>query len=229
MWLQIFQEARFRKEDLDVSKDSWSAYIYTSNYWRLVVFLEKAISLMYRQKKLASTDKQPNYMRENTKILKRAYIITIQSVTITKAQQITYRREKVLELSAKGLTQQEIAGELLVSQKTVSNDLTWLKNDAIEVVKQSREYIAFEYTKSLAVLDHIKKMAFEIADKTEEDRNKITALRLAAETEVSKARLLAEGPGVLAVADLQERLNKIENLQFQNHLQRQQQHQVTQW
>jgi DNA-binding NarL/FixJ family response regulator len=79
---------------------------------------------MYRQKKLASTDKQPNYMRENTKILKRAYIITIQSVTVTKAQQITYRREKVLELSAKGLTQQEIAGELLVSQKTVSNDLT---------------------------------------------------------------------------------------------------------
>ena len=149
-------------------------------------------------------------------------------MTVTKQQQITYRREKVLELSAQGLTQQEIARKLLVSQKTVSNDINWLKNDAIEVIKRSREYLAFEYTKSLAVLDHIKKRAFEIADKTEEDRNKITALRLAVETEISKARLLAEGPGVLAVTDLQERLNKIENLQFQNHLQRQQQLQVTQ-
>jgi transcriptional antiterminator len=150
-------------------------------------------------------------------------------LTVTKQQQITYRREKVLELSAQGLTQQEIARKLLVSQKTVSNDINWLKNDAIEVIKRSREYLAFEYTKSLAVLDHIKKRAFEIADKTEEDRNKITALRLAAETEISKAHLLAEGPGILAVTDLQERLNKIENLQFQNHLQRQQQQlQVTQ-
>ena len=149
-------------------------------------------------------------------------------MTVTKQQQITYRREKVLELAAQGLTQQEIARKLLVSQKTVSNDINWLKNDAIEVIKRSREYLAFEYTKSLAVLDHIKKRAFEIADKTEEDRNKITALRLAVETEISKARLLAEGPGVLAVTDLQERLNKIENLQFQNHLQRQQQLQVTQ-
>jgi transcriptional antiterminator len=147
-------------------------------------------------------------------------------LTVTKQQQITYRREKVLELSAQGLTQQEIARKLLVSQKTVSNDINWLKNDAIEVIKRSREYLAFEYTKSLAVLDHIKKRAFEIADKTEEDRNKITALRLAVETEISKARLLAEGPGVLAVTDLQERLNKIENLQFQNHLQRQQQQQL---
>lgn len=147
-------------------------------------------------------------------------------MTVTKQQQITYRREKVLELSAQGLTQQEIARKLLVSQKTVSNDINWLKNDAIEVIKRSREYLAFEYTKSLAVLDHIKKRAFEIADKTEEDRNKITALRLAVETEISKARLLAEGPGVLAVTDLQERLNKIENLQFQNHLQRQQQQQL---
>jgi transcriptional antiterminator len=149
-------------------------------------------------------------------------------LTVTKQQQITYRREKVLELSAQGLTQQEIARKLLVSQKTVSNDINWLKNDAIEVIKRSREYLAFEYTKSLAVLDHIKKRAFEIADKTEEDRNKITALRLAAETEISKARLLAEGPGVLVVTDLQERLNKIENLQFQNHLQRQQKQQQLQ-
>jgi len=47
-------------------------------------------------------------------------------VTITKQKQIEARRAKVLELSAQGLTQEEIAKKLVaVSQKTVSNDLAW--------------------------------------------------------------------------------------------------------
>lgn len=64
---------------------------------------------------------------------------------ITKKEQLDQRRQAVLELSAQGLTQQEIAGKLLISQKTVSNDLTGLKKDAIEFVKRNRELVAFEY------------------------------------------------------------------------------------
>lgn len=44
-------------------------------------------------------------------------------MTITKQQQIEHRKQTVLELSSQGLTQQEIANKLLISQKTVSNDL----------------------------------------------------------------------------------------------------------
>jgi hypothetical protein len=59
----------------------------------------------------------------------------------------------------------------------------------------------------------------DIADNTEIGyRDKILALRLAAETEVSTARLLAEGPGVLALNDIQERLSRIENYKFQEKL-----------
>jgi len=58
------------------------------------------------------------------------YYITL---TITKEQQIDHRLQTLLELSSEGLTQQEISGKLLNSQKTVlSNDLVWLKKDAIE-------------------------------------------------------------------------------------------------
>ena len=50
------------------------------------------------------------------------------------------------------------------------------------------------------------------------DRDKIMALRLAAEAETSKARLLAEGPGVVSMRDIEERIAKIENYQLQAEL-----------
>jgi hypothetical protein len=36
-----------------------------------------------------------------------------------------------------------------ISQKTVSNDLTALKKDAVEFVKKNREHIAFESQQAL--------------------------------------------------------------------------------
>ena len=39
-------------------------------------------------------------------------------------------RDKVLELCARGLTQQEIASKMNCSQKTISNDIVFLKGDA---------------------------------------------------------------------------------------------------
>jgi DNA-binding transcriptional regulator LsrR (DeoR family) len=79
---------------------------------------------------------------------------------ITKQQQIDQRRQAVLELSSQGLTQQEIANRLLISQKTVSNDLTWLKQDAIEFVKKNREHIAFEYKQVISNFYQLRKEAW---------------------------------------------------------------------
>jgi arginine repressor len=62
-------------------------------------------------------------------------------LTITKEEQIAQRRVRVLELSSQGLTQYEIVGEIKamgidISQKTISNDLAFLRKDAIEFVKK---------------------------------------------------------------------------------------------
>jgi transcriptional regulator len=67
----------------------------------------------------------------------------------------------VLEFSAQGLTQQEIARELMVSQETVSNDIISLKKVAVEFVKRNREHLAFEYKKAKSVFDQLMKEAWK--------------------------------------------------------------------
>jgi DNA-binding transcriptional regulator LsrR (DeoR family) len=78
----------------------------------------------------------------------------------------------VLELSSQGLTQQEIANRLLISQKTVSNDLTWLKKDAVEFIKRNREHIAFEYKQAMSNFYQLRKEAWKHFSSTKNDNVK---------------------------------------------------------
>ena len=93
-------------------------------------------------------------------------------MVITKEQQIDQRRQTVLELSSQGLTQQEIANRLLISQKTVSNDLTWLKKDAVEFIKRNREHIAFEYKQAMSNFYQLRKEAWKHFSSTKNDNVK---------------------------------------------------------
>jgi DNA-binding transcriptional regulator LsrR (DeoR family) len=80
-------------------------------------------------------------------------------VVITKEQQIDHRRQTVFELSSQGLTQQEIASKSLISQKTVSNDLAFLRKEAIEFVKKNRENVVFGYQRALSNFYQMRKEA----------------------------------------------------------------------
>jgi arginine repressor len=91
--------------------------------------------------------------------------IAIKSVTITKREQIEQRRARVLELSSQGLTQYDIVGRfkeigISVSQKTISNDLAWLRKDAVLFVKENREHVAFEYKQALSNFYQLRKEAW---------------------------------------------------------------------
>ena len=48
----------------------------------------------------------------------------------TKAVQIEWRRAKVVEMRARGLSQIEIAHELQVSKQLISSDVVYLRNQA---------------------------------------------------------------------------------------------------
>jgi hypothetical protein len=113
-----------------------------------------------------------------------------------------------------------IASELNVNEVTIKRDLQYLMDIARQDIRSYvQDKLPFEYMESLALLDNIKKRAFDMANRQGiGDRDKILALRLAAETEVSKERLLAESPGVLAMQTVQERIHKLENYQFQEKL-----------
>jgi len=98
-------------------------------------------------------------------------------VRITKQKQIEARRAKVLELSAQGLTQEEIAKKLVaVSQKTVSNDLVWWRKESMAYIKESGEHIALEYRKVLSNFYQLRKSAWEWFNKPDVDKDTKLAL-----------------------------------------------------
>jgi hypothetical protein len=100
-------------------------------------------------------------------------------MTVTKAQQLACRREKVMELYSRGLTQMEIVSEfskkmgITISQKTISNDLAWLKKDAIDFVVNSRQNLAFEYKQIESNLKELHKAAWQHYESTNDERAKI--------------------------------------------------------
>ncbi|MGE5662492.1 MAG: hypothetical protein ACM3X1_09635 [Ignavibacteriales bacterium] len=102
--------------------------------------------------------------RENCQSFKStlAYI-TITSVKISKEEKIKLRRDKVLELRAQGLTQQEIANKLSafgVSRRTVGNDLEYLSKNALSIVRAHQRNIAFEYQQVLSNFYQLRKDAW---------------------------------------------------------------------
>jgi DNA-directed RNA polymerase specialized sigma24 family protein len=57
----------------------------------------------------------------------------------TKAEQLEWRRAKVIEMRARGLSYQEIAHELQVSKASIGTDVQYLREQAKESI---REYTA---------------------------------------------------------------------------------------
>jgi hypothetical protein len=104
-----------------------------------------------------------------------------------------------------------MANELQVSEFTVKRDLAFLQNLAKQEMKDwVDQRMVWEYTKGLVLLDHIKMRSLKIADETTDDRNKLTALRLAADTEMYKDKLLSGGPTVLMAQEIDDKLKRIE-------------------
>ncbi|MFL6457779.1 MAG: hypothetical protein ACJ71G_12560, partial [Nitrososphaeraceae archaeon] len=56
--------------------------------------------------------------------------------TKTKAEQLQWRRSKVIELRSRGLNQIEIARELQVSEASISSDIAYLRSQAKESIKE---------------------------------------------------------------------------------------------
>ncbi len=54
----------------------------------------------------------------------------------TKSDQLEWRRAKVVEMRARGMTHQEIARELQVSKASISLDMQYLRSQAKESIKR---------------------------------------------------------------------------------------------
>jgi len=115
-------------------------------------------------------------------------------LTNTRTQQIEWRRNKVQELAVKGFTQSDICQILQLSKYTVSRDIKFLREQAKEVIKNHiDEKLPYEFDKAVKGIEEIIKEAFIMvaqAEKTQDNKGKVTALSLAKDSIQTKMDLL---------------------------------------
>lgn len=85
-------------------------------------------------------------------------------------QRIEWRRNKVLELSSQGHSQQEISRILQVSLGTVNKDLQYIRQQAHEnLQKHIQHKLPEEYQRCLAGMNQVLKLSLDIANKPRDD------------------------------------------------------------
>ena len=105
--------------------------------------------------------------------------------------QVQWRRDKVQELCSKEYSQREIASILQVGLATVNRDISYLRNQTkTNIKKYIDELLPEEYEKCMVGLNAITKEACNMAQNTEDKREKIQALSLAKECYSMKLELL---------------------------------------
>jgi transposase len=129
----------------------------------------------------------------------------------TKAGQVEWRRSKVIEMKARGMSQIEIAHELQVSKQSISADVQYLRRQAKESIKEYvMEHLPEQYQVCLSALDTILKHSFEILETSDDNREKLQAMELFKDTHLIKLELLSNA------TTIDSALNYIRNKQEQH-------------
>jgi transcriptional regulator len=97
----------------------------------------------------------------------------------TKSDQLEWRRTKVVEMRARGMTHQEIAHKLQVSRTLITSDIQYLREQAKGTIKEYvTEHLPEQYQVCLSALDTILKHAYKILQTTEDNREKLQAMEV---------------------------------------------------
>jgi HTH domain len=134
--------------------------------------------------------------------------------------QIKERRESILILLTKGKKGYEIAKELRVDASTVSRDIQYLISQSHNYLNTlAKETLPFMYQTSIEGIRNFKECWNIYTTENNNDNinnkditwfHKIAALKLAKECNEALFRLTADGPSVMYVKLLEERLERIE-------------------
>lgn len=115
-----------------------------------------------------------------------------KSNTTAKAEQITWRRNKVIELRSRGLSQAEIARQLQVSEASICIDMQHIRQMAqLNIKHYVTQHLPEQYALALYALDTILRHAYEILQSSHDNREKLQALTLFKDTHLQKLELLS--------------------------------------
>src|ERR671936_499404 len=131
---------------------------------------------------------------------------------VCKSEQLEWRRSKVVEMRARGMSQIEIAHELQVSKQLISLDVQYLREQAKESIREyTTEHLPEQYQVCLSALDTILKHAYDILQTTDDNREKLQAMELFKDTHLVKLELLSNA------TTIDSALNYIRSKQEQQH------------
>jgi hypothetical protein len=110
----------------------------------------------------------------------------------SKAEQLQWRRAKVVEMKARGLSQIEIARQLHVSDASIGSDVQYLRQQAKETIKEyATDHLPEQYHICLVALDSIIKRASDIIETANDNREKLQAMQMYRDTHQLKLELLS--------------------------------------
>jgi DNA-binding transcriptional ArsR family regulator len=128
---------------------------------------------------------------------------------------IEERRRKIASLLAQSLTESEIAQELNVDQSTISRDIKALKEQSQRFIYDlAKSDLAYYYKQCIDGIEQVKRKAWKAYrsnDSSLKLKDKHLALKLVKECDEAKFALFKEGPSVMNLKSLEERLSKIES------------------
>jgi IS30 family transposase len=132
---------------------------------------------------------------------------------------IEERRRQVASLLAQSITETEIAQKLNVDQSTISRDIKALKQMSQQFVFDlAKSDLAYHYQQCINGIEEVRRKAWELIredNKEEEEqsltlKDKLLVLKLIKGCEEGKFALFKDGPSILNVKSLEERIHQIE-------------------
>ena len=127
---------------------------------------------------------------------------------------IEERRRRVT-LQAQSMTESEIAQELGVDQSTISRDVRALKELSQQFVYDlAKSDLAFSYKQCIDGEEVKRKAWLMLNNELKNSKDKLLALKLIKECNEAKFTLLKDGPSIMNLKVLEERLDKIESGQI---------------
>jgi IS30 family transposase len=137
------------------------------------------------------------------------------AVSISNSQlSLEERRRQVAHLLARAKTETEIAQSLGVSQQTISRDIQALKEASLQFVYDlAKSDLAYYYKQKLNGLDEVIGEAWKMYGSTVTNRKeKLMALKIIVMAHETSFKLLNEGPAILAMKAMDDRLSALENV-----------------
>ncbi len=128
---------------------------------------------------------------------------------------IQERRQKIWTLITRGMKGYEIAKVLGVDPATVSRDIAYLAAQSQNYLNDlAKSTLPFMYQTSIEGIRSVMKECWNIYESTDNNFQRLAALKLAKECHEAVFKLVDEGPSVMYLKQLQEKLIQIESRQI---------------